>query len=51
MGVLLYSGDLSFKEGIAVHIVDHVAEAVVLARSFQADPSDVVHPHLLHSPE
>ena len=42
---------LSFQEGIAVHIVDQVAEAVVLTRSFQSDAADVVHSHLLHSPE
>ena len=34
-----------------VHIVDQVTEVVVLAHSFQTDPSDVVHPDLLHSPE
>lgn len=50
-GILRCFGGLSFQEGIAVHIVDQVAEAVVLTRSFQSDAADVVHSHLLHAPE
>ena len=50
-GISRCFGGLSFQEGIAVHIVDQVAEAVVLTRSFQSDAADVVHSHLLHSPE
>ena len=50
-GILRCFGGLSFQERIAVHIVDQVAEVVALTRSFQSDAADVVHSHLLHSPE
>ena len=43
--------NLAFQEGIAVHIVDHVAEAVVLTRSFQSDAANEIHPELFHPPE
>jgi len=45
------SGRSAAQEGIAVHIVNEVAESVVLPGPSQADGSQPVHRHLGHSSE